>query len=137
MLVSIADQIQVKGRKTWETILSTSGTFSSSGGEQNIAQGRGAIGKQVNNYTYNAPQAPAEDLLKLLAEIKARLPELPDKTQAKLRNAVEGAELEAQEDKPDREEIAAKLTAAQKMLAAIPGTVAATLPVGELLGQGV
>lgn len=110
-------------------------TFNSGGGEQNIGIGDHAIGKQVN--TYNAPQAPIEDLLTLLAEIKARLPELPDKAQAKLRNAVEGAELEAQEDEPDKEEIAARLTAAQKVLKAIPDTVAAALPVGELLGKAL
>lgn len=112
-------------------------TFNSSGGKQTIVQGDHAIGEQVNNY--NAPQGgvPTDELLKLLAEIKAHLPELPDKAQAKLRNAVEGAELEAQEDKPDKEEIAAKLTAAQKVLAAIPGTVAAALPVGELIGKAL
>ncbi len=109
-------------------------TFNSSGGTQIIAKGKGAIG-QVNNY--NAPQAPAEDLLKLLAEIKARLPELPEKERVKLRNAVEEVEMEAQADKPDREEIAATLTRAQKVLAAIPGTVAAALPVGELLGKAL
>ena len=107
----------------------------SSSGEQNIAQGNGAIAKQVvNNY---APQAETEDLLKLLAEIKARLPELPDKAQVKLRNAVEEVEMEAQEDEPDREEITAALTRAQKVLAAIPGTVAAALPVGELIGKAL
>jgi hypothetical protein len=111
-------------------------TYTCSGGEQNIAIGANAIGKQVNTYN-NGPQAPAEDLLKLLAEIKARLPELPEKERVKLRNAVEGAELEAQEDKPDKEEIAAALTRAQKVLAAIPGTVAAALPVGELLGKAL
>jgi hypothetical protein len=106
----------------------------SSSGEQNIAQGDGAVAKQVvNNY---APQAETEDLLKLLAEIKARLPELPDKAQAKLRNAVEG-EMEAQEDEPDREEITAALTRAQKVLAAIPSTVKAALPVGELIGKAL
>ena len=110
--------------------------FTNNGGEQNNAIGKNAIGKQVNTYN-TAPQVPVEELLKLLAEIKARLPELPDKAQAKLRNAVEGAELEAQEDKPDREEIAAKLTSAQKVLTAISGTVAAALPVGELLGKAL
>ncbi len=110
-------------------------TFTSGSGEQNIAQGDGAIAKQVINSC--APQAPSDDLLKLLAEIKARLPELPGKTQAKVRNEVEGAELEAQEEKPDLSVIAAKLTAAQKVLAAIPGTVAAALPVGELVGKAL
>lgn len=111
-------------------------TFNSGGGEQNIGIGTGAIGKQGNTYATNQ-QVPVEDLLKLLAEIKARLPELPDKVQAKLRNAVEGAELEAQEEKPDREEIAAKLMSAQKVLAAISGTVAAALPVGKLIGKAL
>ncbi len=112
-------------------------TFNSSGGKQTIVQGDYAIGEQVNNY--NAPQGgvSTDELLKLLAEIKAQLSELPPKEQAKLRNAVEGAELEAQEEKPDREEIAAKLTSAQKVLAAIPATVAAALPVGELLGKAL
>ena len=109
-----------------------------SSGKQNIAIGKHAVAEQTNTYNYNAPQGvPAEDLLKLLTEIKARLPELPPKAQAKLRNAVEGAELEAQEEKPDREEIAAKLTSAQKVLAAIPATVAAALPVGELIGKAL
>jgi hypothetical protein len=111
-------------------------TYNGGSGDMNIAIGKHAVAKQTNTY-YNAPQAPAEDLLKLLAEIKARLPELPEKERIKLRNAVEGAELEAQKDKPDREEIAASLTRAQKVLAAIPGTVAAALPVGELLGRGL
>lgn len=111
-------------------------TFTSSGGKQTIVQDDHAIGEQKNYYA--APQGvPAEELLKLLAEIKAQLSELPPKAQAKLRNAVEGAELEAQEEKPDREEIAAKLTSAQKVLAAIPATVAAALPVGELLGKAL
>jgi len=110
-------------------------TYNGGSGDMNIAIGKHAVAKQVN--TYNAPQAPAEDLLKLLEAIKARLPELPEKEQVKLRNAVEGAELEAQEDKPDKEEIAASLTRAQKVLAAIPGTVAAALPVGELLGKAL
>ncbi len=70
----------------------------------------------------------------MLAEIKALLPELPEKER---RNAVDGAELEAQEEKPDKEEIAAALTRAQKVLAAIPGTMAAALPVGELLSKGL
>jgi hypothetical protein len=113
------------------------GNYTNSGnGEQNIAIGKHAVSKQTNTY-YASPQVPVEELLKLLAEIKARLPELPDKAQAKLRNAVEGAELEAQEDKPDREEIAAKLTTAQKVLAAIPGTVAAARPVVELIGKAL
>jgi hypothetical protein len=109
-------------------------TYTCSGGKQNIAIGKHAVAEQTNYYT---PQAPAEDLLKLLAEIKARLPELPDKERVKLRNAVEEVEMEAQEDKPDKEEIAAALTRAQKVLAAIPGTVAAALPVGELLGKAL
>ena len=109
-------------------------TYTNSG-EQNIAQGDHAIGKQVN--ISNAPQAPVEDLLKIIEALKAELPGLPDKAQAKLRNAVEGVELEAQEDKPDREEIAATLIRAQKMLKAVPGTVAAALPVGKLLGDAL
>lgn len=111
-------------------------TFNSGGGKQNIAIGKHAVAEQTN-YN-NAPQGvPAEELLKLLAEIKVRLPELPDKVQARLRNEMEGAELEAQEEKPDAAVIAAKLTAAQKVLAAISGTVAAALPVGELLGKAL
>ena len=102
------------------------------GGEQNIAIGKNAIGKQVNTYN-TAPQVPVEELLKLLAEIKARLPELPAEAQAELRNEVEGAELQARKDKPDGKKIAAKLEAAKDVLKAIPGTVAAALPVGELI----
>ena len=106
------------------------------GNTYNYGIGDHAIGQQINNYT-TAPQVPVKELLYLLAEIKARLPELPDKAQAKLRNEVEGAELEAQEEKPDGEIIVAKLIAAQKVLAAIPDTVAAALPVGELLGRAL
>ena len=81
-------------------------TITNSGsGEQNIAQGDGAIAKQVNNSNapQASPQASPEELLKLLTEIKERLPELPDKEQVKLRNAVEEVEMEAKEDKPDKE----------------------------------
>ncbi|WP_339137077.1 MAG: COR domain-containing protein [Candidatus Electrothrix sp. GW3-4] len=117
---------------TYKNTITNSGS-----GEQNIAQGDGAIGKQVNISETNAPQAPVEDLLKLLTEIKARLPELPDKAQIKLRNAVEEVEMEVQEDKPDREEIADTLTRAQKVLKAIPGTVAAAQSVGVLLGKAL
>lgn len=110
-------------------------TITNSGsGEQNIVQGDGAIGKQIN---IGGPQASPEELLKLLAEIKERLPELPDKEQVKLRNAVEEVEMEAKEDKPDREEIVATLTRAEKVLKAIPGTVTAALPVGKLLGDAL
>jgi hypothetical protein len=113
------------------------GDYTNSGsGKQNIAIGKHAVAEQTNTY-YNAPQAPAEDLLKLLAEIKARLPELPEKERVKLRNAVEEVEMEVKQDRPDGEEIAAVLTRAQKVLAAIPGTVAAALPVGELLGKAL
>jgi hypothetical protein len=48
-------------------------TFNSSGGKQNIAIGKHSVAKETNT-CYAAPQAPAEDLLKLLTEIKARLP---------------------------------------------------------------
>ncbi len=112
-------------------------TFNSSGGKQTIVQGDHAIGEQVNNYNALQGDVPTDELLKLLAEIKAQLPELPTKEQAKVRNAVESAELEAQEDEPDREEITAALTRAQKVLAAISGTVAAALPVGELIGKAL
>ncbi|MCW5202665.1 MAG: hypothetical protein QTN59_14295 [Candidatus Electrothrix communis] len=110
-------------------------TITNSGsGEQNFAQGDGAIAKQVN---IGGPQASPEELLNLLAEIKERLPELPDKEQVKLRNAVEEVEMEAKGDKPDREEIVATLTRAQKVLKAVPGTVTAALPVGKLLGDAL
>lgn len=112
-------------------------TYTNSGsGEQNIGQGKGAVGKQVNTYN-TAPQTPVEDLLKLLAEIKARLPELPEEVRDEVQHEVDGAQLYAKKAKPDAATIAAKLTAAQKVLAAIPGTVAAALPVGELLGRAL
>ena len=100
-------------------------------GDMNIAIGKNAVGKQTNYYT--APQVPVEELLKLLAEIKARLPELPTEAQAELRNEVEGAELQARKDKPDTKKIAAKLEAASGVLTAISGTVAAALPLYELI----
>jgi hypothetical protein len=112
-------------------------TYTNSGsGEQNIGIGTNAIGKQVNTYN-NAPQAPVEDLLKLLAEIKARLPELPEEVRDELRLEVEGAELQARKEKPDGQKIAAKLEAAKDVLAAISGTVAAALTVGELIGRAL
>ena len=112
-------------------------TMTNSGsGEQNIAQGDGAIGKQVNNNS-NAPPAPVEDLLKIIEALKTELAGLPDKEQVKLRNAVEEVEMETQEDKPDKEEIVATLTRAQKVLKAVPGTVTAALPVGKLLGDAL
>jgi hypothetical protein len=57
-------------------------TFNSSGGEQNIRIGKGAIGKQVNT-SATIPQVPVEDLLNLL----------PEKARALLRNEVAGAEI--------------------------------------------
>ncbi|CAK8717367.1 hypothetical protein GCAAIG_06795 [Candidatus Electronema halotolerans] len=113
------------------------GHTNSGSGKQNIAIGKHAVAEQTNTYNYNAPSASPDELLKLLAEIKARLPELPDKAQVKLRNAVEEVEMEAQEAEPDREEITAALTRAQKVLAAIPSTVKAALPVGELIGKAL
>lgn len=103
----------------------------SGSGEQNIAQGDGAIGKQVN--ISNASQASPEELLQLLAEIKKLLPELPDKEQLKLGNAVEEVEMEVKQDKPDGEDIAATLTRAQKILKAVPGVAAA--PPRQLLAD--
>ncbi|MCW5211838.1 hypothetical protein VU04_02885 [Desulfobulbus sp. TB] len=110
-------------------------THSGSGDQINV-QGDGAIGKQVISES-TATEASVEELLKLLAEIKERLPELPDKAQVKLRNAMEEVEMEVQEDKPDREEITDTLTRMQKVLNAVPTTVAAALPVGELLGKAL
>lgn len=113
-----------------------SNTFTHSGdGEQIIVQGDRAIGKQVN--IGNASQAAPEELLNLLAEIRKLLPGLPDREQLKLGNAVEEVEMEVKQDRPDGEEIAAVLTRAQKVLKAIPGTVAAALPVGKLLGDAL
>jgi hypothetical protein len=107
-----------------------------SSGKQNIAIGKHAVAEQTINHA--VPQGvPVEDLLKLLAEIKARLPELPAEAQAELRNEVEGAELQARKDKPDGKKIAAKLEAAKDVLTAIPGTVAAALPVSELIGKAL
>ena len=104
-------------------------------GEQTIVQGDGAIGKVVN--IGNAPQASIEEMLNLLEDIRKLLPELPDKEQLKLGNAMEEVEMEVKQDKPDGEEIAATLTRAQKILKAVPGTVAAALPVGKLLGDAL
>jgi ribosomal 50S subunit-associated protein YjgA (DUF615 family) len=113
-------------------------TFNSGGGKQTIAQGDHAIGKQVN--TYNAaPQVPVNELLNLLGQVQQALSRLPlaetDKEQVK--DAVKTAQQEARKTKPDAAVIAAKLTATQKMLAAIPGMVAAAQPVGELLGKAL
>ena len=110
--------------------------ITNNGGEQNIAIGKGAIGKQVNTYN-TAPQVPVEELLKLLAEIKALLPELPEEARAEVQNELEGAALQAKKAKPDTAMITAKLTSAQKILKAIPSTVAAALPVGELIGKAL
>lgn len=51
--------------------------FNSGGGEQNIAQGDGAIGKQVNTYNITQPVSSddLQELLKLVAQIKEWLPE--------------------------------------------------------------
>jgi hypothetical protein len=108
-----------------------SGTFS--GSELNLTQGANAIGKQYNT----AQQIPVDELLKLLAEIKAQLPSLPEEQRAEVQNEVEGAELQARKAKPDAGKIAAKLTSAQDILKAIPGMVVAALPVGELLGKAL
>jgi hypothetical protein len=107
-----------------------------SSGKQNIAIGKHAVAEQTN-YN-NAPQGvPAEDLLKLLAEIKARLPELPEEIRDEVQHEVDGAQLYAKKEKPDPKKIAAKLTSAQDILKAISGTVAAALPVGELIGKAL
>ena len=44
----------------------------SNGGQQNIAQGTGAIGQVNNNYATPQVPVPVEELLTLLAEIKAQ-----------------------------------------------------------------
>lgn len=110
--------------------------YKSDGGKMNIAIGKHAVAEQTINHA--VPQGvPVEDLLKLLAEIKARLPELPEEVRDEVQHEVDGAQLYAKKEKPDAAVIAAKLTAAQKILAAISGTVAAALPVGELLGKAL
>ena len=108
--------------------------INSGSGDQNIAQGDGAIGKQVN---LGGPQAPVEDLLKIIAALKNELPGLPNEVRAEVEHEVAGAEIQARKPEPDREKIAATLTRAQDVLKAVPGTVAAALPVGELLGKGL
>lgn len=115
------------------------GNYTHSGdGDMNIAIGEHSVAKQTNTYNYNAPQGvPAEELLKLLAEIKARLPELPEEIRDEVQHEVDGAQLYAKKDKPDQKKIAAKLMSAQDILKAISGTVAAALPVGDLLGKAL
>ncbi|CAK8725151.1 hypothetical protein KKHLCK_15995 [Candidatus Electrothrix laxa] len=61
---------------------SYSNTIINSGsGDQNIAQGDGAIAKQVN---LGGPQAPVEDLLKIIAALKTELPGLPDEVRTEV-----------------------------------------------------
>jgi Fe-S-cluster containining protein len=110
-------------------------SFNSNGGTQNIAQGTGAVAQQNNNFA--AQQVSTDELLKLLAEIKERLPELPEEVRDEVQHEVDGAQLYAKKAKPDAAMITARLTAAQKILAAIPATVAAAKPVGELLGRAL
>jgi len=108
--------------------------INSGSSDQNIAQGDGAIAKQVN---LGGPQAPVEDLLKIIAALKTELPDLPNEVRAEVEHEVAGAELQARKPEPDREKIAATLTRAQNVLKAVPGTVAAALPVGKLLGDAL
>ena len=112
-------------------------TFNSSGGKQTIVQGYHAIGERVNNYNASQGGVPSDELLKLLAEIKARLPELPEEARDLVQHEVDGAQLYAKKEQPNAAMITAKLKAAQDVLAAIPGTVAAALPVGKLLGNAL
>ncbi|XOF35080.1 MAG: hypothetical protein ACL93V_07280 [Candidatus Electrothrix sp. YB6] len=88
-------------------------TINSGSGDQNIAQGDGAIGKQVN---LGGPQAPVEDLLKIIAALKTELPGLPNEVRAELEHEVAGAELQARKPEPDREKIAATLDLLQNCL---------------------
>lgn len=110
-------------------------TFSG-GGKQNIAQGKGAIG-QTNNYT--APPMSAGEMLTLLGQVQQELSRLPldEPIKEKVKEQVKVAQQEVRKNEPDTQAIAAKLTAATKVLAAIPATVAAAKPVGEMLGQAL
>jgi len=106
-------------------------TFNSGGGTQIIVKGKGAIG-QIN-------YAPTAELLALLGQVQQELSRLPlsetDKGQVK--NAVKTAQKEARKKEPDAAVIAAKLTTAQKVLAAVSGTVVAAQPVLDLLGKAL
>jgi hypothetical protein len=93
------------------------------------------VAQQNNNFA--GQQVPVDELLKLLAEIKERLPELPEEVRDEVQHEVDGAQLYAKKAQPDAATIITKLTAAQKVLAAIPATVAAAKPVGELLGRAL
>jgi hypothetical protein len=81
--------------------------------------------------------AQHKELRKLLADTKFWLPALPEKQRAGVQHEVEGAEFQLQKDKPDKEKIVASLKAAQKVLEEMPGTVAAAVPVGELIGKAL
>ncbi|CAK8721861.1 hypothetical protein GMJAKD_11075 [Candidatus Electrothrix aarhusensis] len=112
-------------------------SFNSNGGTQNNAQGTGAVGQQNNNF---APQQVSTDeLITLLGQVQRELSRLPldEPVKVKVKDDVRTAQREARKATPDAAMITAKLTAAQKVLAAIPATVAAAKPVGELVGRAL
>lgn len=108
--------------------------FTHSGsGEQNIAQGKNAIGKQVNNY--NAPQASTEELVKLLAEIRKQLPNLPEEAREDVQHELKKAQEQAEKNPPDTKKIAERLNNAAEVVEALPRTVAAAGTVIGLVKQ--
>jgi len=90
----------------------------------------------VVNQTVNVTQQPSlEELLKLLAEIKARLPELPEETRAKVQRDVAEAERQVTKKQPDTTKALDSLKNAGAILAELPKTAAAAVAMGNLLGQ--
>lgn len=105
-------------------------------GETNLAQGDHVVGKQVNII---GRQVPVDELLSLLGQVQQGLTWLPlsESVRDKVKGDIRTVQREARKKEPDKGAIIATLKAAQEVLKAVPGTVAAALPVGELLGRAL
>jgi hypothetical protein len=105
-------------------------------GETNFARGDHAVGKQVNII---GRQVPVDELLSLLGQVQQDLTRLPlsESVRDKVKGDIRTAQREARKKEPDKGEVVATLKAVQEVLKAVPGTVAAALSVGELLGRAL
>lgn len=109
-------------------------TFSITGSTVNVleVEGNAVLTQSITNITQ---QPSLEEMLKLLAEIKAKLPELPEEVRAKVQGNVAETERQVTKAQPDKVKALDSLKNAGAILAEMPKTAAAAVSMGKLLSK--
>lgn len=109
-------------------------TFSITDSTVNVleVEGNAVLTQSITNITQ---QPSLEEMLKLLAEIKAKLPELPEEVRAKVQGNVAETERLVTKAQPDKKKALDSLKNAGAILAEMPKTAAAAVAMANMLSQ--